>query len=158
VEIHFIYYCSHSDFRIPNSTFPMPFSFTTAELEAWLDEALPAAEMAAIEQAVRSDPALLRQLAQLNARRDAGVHTLGGLWRKHRLSCPTREKLALWLKQELDTAWEAYIRFHLETVGCRFCSANLADLERQQAHSSSDATQRRSKFFRTSAGHLKRGK
>ena len=29
----------------------------------------------------------------INARRDAGVHSLGEIWRRHRLSCATREQL-----------------------------------------------------------------
>ena len=58
-----------------------------ADLEAYLDEALPPEEMARIEQALRDRPELRERLAAINARRDTGVHSLGAIWRRHRLSC-----------------------------------------------------------------------
>ena len=71
-------------------SFPIPDShithsaltlFTTAELEAYLDEALPVEQMTAIERALRGSPDLVKQLSQINGRRDAGVHSLGEIWR-----------------------------------------------------------------------------
>mgnify|MGYP003504032992 CR=1 FL=1 len=47
------------------------------DLTAYLDEALPAAEMARIEDLLRRDPQLRTELAAINGRRDAGVHSLG---------------------------------------------------------------------------------
>ena len=49
-----------------------------------------------------------------------------------------------------------YIRFHLETIGCRYCQANLADLA---AASQPDEApvQRRRRYFQTSAGYLAKG-
>ena len=51
----------------------MSSDFSNAELEAFLDEALPAARMAAIEDALRQGDALQKRLAAVNGRRDAGV-------------------------------------------------------------------------------------
>ena len=42
------------------------------------------------------DPELARQLVGLNARRDAGVHSLGEIWRRHRLTCGTARTVG-WL-------------------------------------------------------------
>ncbi len=102
--------------------------FTTTELEAFLDEALPPGAMAAIEQALRADMQLAEQLAAIHARRDAGGHSLGEIWRRHRLSCPSREQLGSFLLEALDEPAADYIRFHLEIVACRICQANLEDL------------------------------
>ena len=77
----------------------MNMTFSEAELEAYVDEALPAERMAAIEEAARGDVDLLRRLAAVNARRDAGVHSLGEIWRRNRLTCPTREQLGSYLAQ-----------------------------------------------------------
>ena len=55
----------------------MATTLTQTDLEAYLDEALPADAMAAIEQALRGDAKLARELATINARRDAGLHSLG---------------------------------------------------------------------------------
>jgi hypothetical protein len=67
--------------------------FSPATLERFLDEALPPDQMAAVEAALRADGALQAALAAAVGRRDAGVHSLGAIWRRHRLSCPTREQL-----------------------------------------------------------------
>ncbi len=63
---------------------------STAELAGYLDEALPAEAMAAIEAALRGDPQLTARLVEIIAARDAGQHSLGDIWRRNRLSCPAR--------------------------------------------------------------------
>jgi hypothetical protein len=127
-----------------------------ADLEAFLDEALASAEMTRIEAAVRADAALARRLAAINARRDAGSHSLGEIWRRHRLSCPARGQLGSYLLGVLTAEEADYIRFHLEEVGCRFCEANLDDLRRSQAEANEAVATRRRKYFESSAGYLKR--
>ena len=134
----------------------MTWQLQDADLELYLDEALPAEEMARIEQALRSDRPLAERLAAINARRDGGLHSLGEIWRRHRLSCPTRQQLGSYLLGTISQEWDRYIAFHLETVGCRYCQANLADLKRQQAESSEVVQSRRRKYFQSSAGYLRR--
>src|SRR5581483_8418586 len=127
--------------------------YTLPELEAFLDEALPVERMTAIEEAARSDPALRERLAGINARRTIGVHTLGEIWRRQRLSCATRAELGSLLLEVLPDEQAAYLRFHLETVGCRYCQANLADLRRQQEEEADRSQRRRRKYFQSSAGY-----
>ena len=135
----------------------MTRQFTTAQLEAYLDESLPAALMTAVESALRDDTALTEQIAQLIGARDAGVHSLGGIWRRSRLSCPTREHLGSYLLEVLDTDMAEYVRFHVDTVGCRYCSASLEDLREQHAATDlDDSHARRQKYFQSSAGYLSR--
>jgi hypothetical protein len=135
----------------------MSATFTTADLEAYLDEALPVEQMAALEQALRGDAALARRLAAVSARQDSGVHTLGAIWRRHRLSCPTREQLGSLLLGVLDPEFAGYLRFHLETIGCRRCLANLADLQAGHAAEPAATASRRSRYFQSSAGQLRSG-
>jgi hypothetical protein len=130
-------------------------TFTDHELEAFLDEALSPEEMARLELAVRSQPKLAHALAEIRSRRDAGVHSLGEIWRRHRVSCPTRENLGTFLLGALDRDHAEYIRFHLETIGCRCCQANLQDLQRQQQETADNSARRRSKYFQSSAGYLR---
>src|SRR4029079_19419904 len=101
---------------------------TQSDLQAYLDEALSPAVMTAIEAELRKKPDLLKQLSAINARRDAGVHSVGEIWRRQRLSCPTREQLGSYLLGALDGSHTEYIDFHLKTVGCRYLHANLHDL------------------------------
>jgi hypothetical protein len=126
-----------------------------SDLEAYLDEALPAEEMAVIERALREDNALLRQLTTVHSRRNAGVHSLGEIWRRHRLSCPTREQLGGYYLKTLPDETADYITFHLETAGCRYCQANLRDLESQVAEDRKTAQIRRRRYFESSAGYLR---
>jgi hypothetical protein len=129
---------------------------TQSDLQAYLDEALPPEDMAAIEAELRSRPDLLRQLALINGRRDAGVHSVGEMWRRGRLSCPSRQHLGSHLLGALDEQHSAYIDFHLQVIGCRYCQANLEDLRRQQDETAEAVTKRRTKYFQSTAGHLRK--
>lgn len=133
----------------------MTRQFTQAELEAYLDEALTASEMADIESQLRQSPELIERLRSINARRDAGVHSLGEIWRRHRSSCADRELLGSYVLGVLPEEQASYVHFHIEKVGCRYCQANLDDLrERQQQLSGAEQRQRR--YFQSSAGYLRR--
>lgn len=132
---------------------------TDAQLDAFLDEGLAAEQMGVLEQRIASDAALAQRVAETAGRRDAGLHTLGAIWRRHRLTCPSREQLGSFLMGVLPQEEANYVKFHLETVHCRRCQASVADLREQQAAANSqDADQRRRKYFETSAGYLSREK
>jgi hypothetical protein len=133
----------------------MPDKYSDTDLEAYLDEALPPEEMARVETVARGQPELLRRLAAINARRDAGSHSLGEIWRRHRLSCPTRAELGSHLLGVLSAVESEYVQFHLTVVGCRYCQANWQDLANQQAEAAETAASRRRKYFQSSAGYLK---
>ncbi len=136
----------------------MTSPFRPTDLEAYLDEALPVEEMARIEQALRADPVLSGRLAEVIARRDAGVSSLGEVWRRHRLSCPTRQELGSFLLGVLSDETARYVTFHVDVVGCRYCQANLADLKNQQSEGRASADDRRKRYFQSSAGELRRGR
>jgi hypothetical protein len=136
----------------------MPTDFTDAELEAYLDESLPAERMAAVEDALRQNEGLQRRMIAINGRRDAGVHSVGEIWRRHRLSCPSREQLGSYLLGVLSRDAADYLKFHLEIVGCRYCAASVEDLRSQQSAADAGAvTSRRLKYFQSSAGYLRKG-
>jgi hypothetical protein len=130
-------------------------SFTDAELDGFLDDLLPPARMAELEAALREDDALQKRLSAAVGRRDAGMHSLAGVWRRHRLSCPTREQLGSHLLGVLEPGLEDYVKFHLEVVACRYCGASLEDLRVQHAAADEQTTdRRRRKYFQSSAGYL----
>ena len=112
------------------------------------------AEMAAVEQALRESEPLRGRLRQVMQERDRGDHSLGAVWRRERLSCPTREQLGSYLLQVLDDGQQEYIEFHLNTVGCPFCVANLQDLQTLQKEPAPQARARRRRYFESSAGFL----
>ncbi len=89
----------------------MKTSYSDQQLQAFLDEALPAETMAQIEVQMRSDTQLMARLMSILGQREAGVHGLGEIWRRHRLSCPTRQQLGGYVLGTLDEGWQQYICF-----------------------------------------------
>jgi hypothetical protein len=133
----------------------MSNEYSNVELEGYLEEALPRDQMIEIENALRSDDKLGERLADVVGKMDAGVHALGSIWRRGRLSCPSREKLGSYLLKVLDKDEMDYLEFHLQTIGCRICNASLGDLSHQHAAADAEASEsRRKKYFQTSAGYL----
>ena len=127
--------------------------FTDAELTAFLDEALPAGRCAELEHELRSSTDLRNRLIEVRGRESAGLHTIGAIWRRSRLSCPDRTELGQYVLGTLSSDSTDYIQFHLEVIGCRFCQANLADLE-AASQQDEPLQQRRRRYFQTSAGYL----
>lgn len=125
-------------------------------LQAYLDEALTADQMSKIEKLLREDATMASRLAQLLGQRDAGVHSVGEIWRRHRISCPPRQQLGSYLLGAMMDEERSYIEFHIETTGCRFCQSNLEDLRMAQQESASQSMTRRRKYFQSSAGYLKK--
>ncbi len=130
-------------------------TISDAELLAWLDEDLPSARMSEIEGQLRSATDLQRRVAGLISQRDQGTLTVGEVWRRHHLSCPTRHELGSYLLQAADAGTSDYIRFHLETIGCRTCQANIEDLQQAQA-TTPETLERRQRIFASSVSRLKR--
>ncbi|MEM1069879.1 MAG: hypothetical protein AAGI63_13345 [Planctomycetota bacterium] len=130
-------------------------SFSDAELAAFLDEALPATRCSELEHELRTNAKLRDRLVEVRGRESAGLHTIGAIWRRSRLSCPSRTELGQYALGTLESEAAEYIRFHLEVIGCRYCQANLADLQ-AAAEAQDQPQQRRQRYFQTSAGYLKK--
>ncbi len=133
----------------------MKSSYSDQQLQAFLDEALPPETMAQVEVQMRTDTQLMTRLLNILGQREAGVHGLGEIWRRHRLTCPTRQQLGGYLLGTLDEGWLQYIQFHLDHVACRLCQANLQDLKAEAEQTQAASVQsRRRKYFQSSAGYL----
>lgn len=132
-------------------------TISDAVLLAFLDEALSSEKMSVLEQAIRTDAELRKRIEILVSQRDSGMHSLGDIWRRHRLSCPTREQLGSYLLGAMLEDASQYIEFHIETVGCRYCQANLEDLRIAQKQSKAAepvASQRRQRIYQSSVGRM----
>ena len=135
---------------------PVSTEFTDAELEAYLDEALDPGRAAEVEQQVRSDTELLHRLSHINGRRDAGIHTLGEIWRRNQIGVPSLEQMGNYLLGVLEPEMEDYIKFRLETLRCPFTMSMHRDLKQQQESGEENSKIRREKYFNSSAGLLKK--
>ncbi len=127
---------------------------TREMLSGYLDDALAEGEIAQIEQELRQSEPLRQQLQKLMQERDRGEHSVGAIWRRQRLSCPPREQLGSFLLGVLDDDVQDYIQFHLKTIGCAYCLANLADMQTQPQDADGQVKNRRTKYFQSSAGLL----
>lgn len=141
--------------RVSNLQTGFMHLITQEQLRAYLDDGLNEGETAQVEEALRDSESLRSQLRSLMEERDRGEHSVGAVWRRLRLSCPGREQLGSFLLQVLDPGLADYVEFHLRTIGCPYCLANLADLQAQQAEPAAEAEQRRRRFFESSAGYLR---
>ena len=126
--------------------------FTDEELVAYADERLSAKRCVEVEQSLRVDTSLSKRLGELLSQRDDGDFSVGEIWRKGGLSCPSRSVWAAFVDGRLGDGLTRYLQFHVDTIGCRVCEANLADLKRRDP--STDVDRRTRKIFQSSAGRL----
>jgi hypothetical protein len=129
----------------------MPSTIDDETLQSYLAETLPSEEMARVEKALRSSATLRERLEDVRLNRaDAGLHTLGAIWRRHRLSCPSRQDLGSYLLDALDLEWATYITFHLDVVECPICQANLADLKGKASQAAAVIKSRQHRIYHSS--------
>lgn len=124
--------------------------FTDAELQAYIAESLSVERSVVLEEALRTSTALRDRLRAYLAANDQAPMSVGQLWQQQRLSCPTRSTWAAYLAGELGSGLTEYFQFHLDEIGCRFCAANVADLQAGDP----EAERRTRKYFETSVGRL----
>lgn len=128
------------------------------QLQRYLAEALPAAEMARTEKALRDSAELRARLELVRGdRSDPTLHSLGAFWRRARLTCMSREQLGSYLLEVLDAEQAAYIKFHIEVVECPYCRANLADLKAKARPAAGADRERHRRIFHSSRGYLSSG-
>ena len=132
--------------------------FTDAELEAYLDEGLDPIRAADLEQAMSTDKELLGRLSHINGRRDAGIHTLGEIWRRNQIGVPSLEQMSNHLLGVLAKEESDYIMFRLDVLKCPYTIAMYKDLSSQRDGNSGQtaAATRRKKYFNSSAGLLRK--
>jgi hypothetical protein len=128
---------------------------TKATLREYLNDSLPELEAIAVEKALRDQPAVQALFNQIRQEEDRGEHSVGAIWRRERLSCPSREQMGAFLLQALDPEHIDYIEFHLKTIACPYCIANVEDLRKLQQEASEPRAARRKRIIDSSAGVLR---
>ncbi len=74
-------------------------------------------------------------------------------WEDQRLTCPKRSTIGRHLLRTLEPPWQDLVDFHLNSLGCRFCRANLDDLQKK---SDDDASVVRDRILHSTIGFFKR--
>ncbi|HSQ55449.1 MAG TPA: hypothetical protein VLM40_06860 [Gemmata sp.] len=104
-----------------------------------------------MEKALRDSAELRARLEEVRQNRsDTSIHTLGAIWRRGRLTCPTRQQLGSYLLDALDPELADYLKFHVEVVACPFCQANLDDLKAKAEQPPAAVASRHIKILRSS--------
>jgi RNA polymerase sigma factor (sigma-70 family) len=104
---------------------------------------------------LQADMTGAENLALLNADGDAPRdNLLTRVWEAARPSCPKRSTIGKYLLGTLDEDWQEYVRFHVETLGCRFCQANRDDLAAEREADENDVFRQR--VFQSTVGFFQR--
>jgi hypothetical protein len=120
-------------------------------LRSYLADALPSEDLSRVERALRNSSELRARLEDVRQNRgDSNLHTLGAIWRRGRLTCPSRQQLGSFLLDALDPELAGYLKFHLEVVECPFCQANLADLQAKASQPASAVKNRHNRILKSS--------
>ena len=120
-------------------------------LRSYLADGLPPEMSARVEKALRDSAELRARLEDVRQNRgDAGLHTLGAIWRRARLTCPTRQQLGSYLLDALDPELASYFTFHLDVIECPFCQANLADLKAKASQPAAAVKSRHARILKSS--------
>lgn len=139
----------------PDRRHPEPVPIDDEMLRQYLADALSAENSARVEKALRDSAELRARLEDVRQNRgDAQLHTLGAIWHRARLTCPSRQQLGSLLLDALDPDLADYYRFHLEVIECPFCQANLDDLKESQATPAARASKTRQHRILQSSQHL----
>ena len=127
------------------------YAIDVETLRAYLLDELPAGTLARVEKALRDSAELRAKLEDVRQNRaEAGLHSLGAIWRRSRLTCPSRQQLGSLLLDALDPELAAYLHFHIEVVECPYCQANLADLKGKAEPASTVARTRQHRILQSS--------
>lgn len=84
---------------------------------------------------------------------EAAGSMLTEVWERLRPTCPKRSTLGQFVLGTLTPPWQDYVAFHTQTLGCRFCQANLDDLQHQDA---AEPKRLRERIFQSTVGFLTR--
>jgi RNA polymerase sigma factor (sigma-70 family) len=79
---------------------------------------------------------------------------LTDLWEYYRFSCPKRNTIGAYMLGTLEPDWHQYVEFHLNVLGCRFCRANLDDLQSRSQETQQQQFQAR--IMESTVGFLSR--
>lgn len=61
---------------------------------------------------------------------DPSDSLLTEVWEENRYTCPKRSTIGRFLLGTLEEPWKEYVEFHVNKLGCRFCRANVDDLQK----------------------------
>jgi len=107
-----------------------------------------------IERLARSIQSMTKSSSDESMPDSIPTNLLTDVWESMRPSCPKRTTLGKYTLKILPPDWDEFVRFHVGTLGCTFCNANLAEL--QTKHQAPEVTSQHERFFNSTIGFLNR--
>jgi RNA polymerase sigma factor (sigma-70 family) len=77
------------------------------------------------------------------------------VWEEQRFTCPKRSTIGRFLLGTLEEPWHGYVDFHVNRLGCKFCRANVEDL--QKATEAEEQKKSQQRIFESTIGFFKPG-
>ncbi|HWP41336.1 MAG TPA: sigma-70 family RNA polymerase sigma factor [Tepidisphaeraceae bacterium] len=75
------------------------------------------------------------------------------VWEENRFTCPKRSTIGRFLLGTLEDPWNDYVNFHVNRLNCRFCRANIDDLQSKTADR--ELIQHRQRIFESTIGFFR---
>jgi hypothetical protein len=92
----------------------------------------------------------VKQSVPVEFERRRAKEKIGEILPDLRPGCLKRTTLGKYTLEIFPEGWESFVRFHVEALGCRFCQANLVELNQQvQSHDP-----RNEQLFQSTIGFL----
>lgn len=101
---------------------------------------------------------MIKELRESLSRRGADADAepsdsmLTEVWEERRFTCPKRSTIGRFLLGTLESPWNEYVDFHVNKLGCKFCRANVDDLQKATEHQQEKVQQ---KIFESTIGFFK---
>jgi hypothetical protein len=84
----------------------------------------------------QEDSELRGQIRTVQSEFDYHNHTVGSLWRRNQLTCPSDQEIADYQRGELAIIYPKiadHLQFHLNSIRCIYCISTAAELKQSAA-------------------------
>jgi len=105
-------------------------------IHAHIDGALSQEETDAFDLEAQVNSELRGQIRAVQSEFDYHNHTVGSLWRRNQLTCPSDQDIADYLRGGLaiiNPEIADYVQFHLTSIRCIYCISTAAELKQSAA-------------------------
>lgn len=114
-------------------------AYSREYIHAYIDGALSPEETEAFALKAQRDSELRGQIRTVQSEFDYHNHTVGSLWRRNQLTCPSDQDIVDYQRGELaiiNPEIADYVQFHLKSIRCIYCISSAA--ERKQPSTTGD--------------------
>ena len=132
---------THPDLISPSAFHETPQSdenpvYSREYIHAYIDGALSPEEADAFTSMAYGDSELRGKIRTVQTEFDYHNHTVGSLWRRNQLTCPSDQEIVDYQRGELaiiNPKIVDYVQFHLNSIRCIYCISTAAEWKQSAA-------------------------